>query len=64
MRYALQQYTVERRDRGWYFARTFCRGDHPSWRGPYRSMESVTLVIAKQLKKEIKRRGKVCSFTK
>lgn len=58
VRYALQGYTVEKRRRGWYFTRTFVKAEQPEWRGPYRSLASVTLMIARQLKKELKRRTK------
>lgn len=53
-RYALADYTVERRPRGWYFGRPF----HPprSYAGPYASLASVTLMIARQLRKEVERR--------
>ena len=54
--YALQGFTVERRARGWFFTRTYMRGDKPEWRGPYRSEASVTLMIARELKREIKKR--------
>ena len=54
--YALQGFTVERRPRGWYFAKTYMRGDKPEWKGPYRSEASVTLMIARELRREIKRR--------
>lgn len=55
-RYILSDYTVERRPRGWYFGRHF----HPpkSYLGPYASLASVTLMIARQLKKEVERRDK------
>lgn len=53
-RYALADYTVERRHKGWYFGRQF----HPpkSYAGPYASLSSVTLMIARQLRKEVERR--------
>ena len=54
--YALQGFTVERRPRGWFFTRTYVRGDKPEWRGPYRSEASVTLMIARELKREINKR--------
>ena len=53
---ALQGFTVERRARGWYFAKTYMHGDKPEWKGPYRSEASVTLMIARELRREIKRR--------
>ena len=53
-RYALADYTVERRAKGWYFGRQF----HPpkGYAGPYASIASVTLMIARQLRKEVERR--------
>ena len=53
-RYALSDYTVERRSKGWYFGRQL----HPprSYAGPYASIQSVTLMIARQLRKEVERR--------
>lgn len=53
-RYALADFTVERRARGWYFGRQF----HPpkSYAGPYASIASVTLMIARQLRREVERR--------
>jgi hypothetical protein len=40
----------------WFFTKTYTRGDKPTWKGPYRSEASATLMIARELKKEIKRR--------
>lgn len=53
-RFALSDYTVERRKTGWYFGRQF----HPpkSYAGPYASIASVTLMIARQLRREVERR--------
>lgn len=51
--YALKEFTVERRPKGWYFRLTYGLGD---WKGPYGSEASVTLMIARQLKREIVRR--------
>jgi hypothetical protein len=52
--YMLATYTVELRPKGWYFWPTY--GDKGDVRGPYSSMASVTLMIARQLKKEIVKR--------
>ena len=53
-RYALSDYTVGRRQKGWYFGRPY---DPPkSYLGPYASISSVTLMIAKKLRKEVERR--------
>jgi hypothetical protein len=54
--YKLAEFTVERRPKGWYFTRTARFSDKPEWRGPYSSMASVSLMIARQLKKEIEKR--------
>ncbi len=53
-RYALADYTVEHRQRGWYFGRQI----HPprTYAGPYASLASVTLMIARQLRRELERR--------
>ena len=53
--YALASWTVERRARGWYMRRT----DHnDQWRGPYSSEASVSLMIARRLRKEVLMRDK------
>jgi hypothetical protein len=52
--YALKEFTVERRVGGWYFWRTY--GGKDDLKGPYGSMASVTLMIARQLKNEIAKR--------
>jgi hypothetical protein len=54
--YALRGFSVERRGKGWFFAPTVLRQEKPLWRGPYRSEASVTLVIARELKRELLRR--------
>jgi hypothetical protein len=54
--YVLAEYTVERRQDGWYFGRTIRYEDRQERRGPYKSVVSVTLVIARQLKREIVKR--------
>lgn len=55
-RYALADFTVELRVRGWYFGRQY---DPPGkYRGPYNSIASVTLMIARQLRREVERRDK------
>ena len=53
-RYLLADYTVEHRDNGWYFGGHFAPAK--SYRGPYASVTSVTLMIAKQLRKDVERR--------
>lgn len=53
-RYALADFSVELRTRGWYFGRQY---DPPGkYRGPYNSIASVTLMIARQLRHEVERR--------
>lgn len=54
--YALSDWTVEKRDNGWYFTRTANRHKRDDWKGPYRSEASVTLMVARELRKEIARR--------
>ena len=53
--YALATFTVELREKGWFYWPTY--GEKEA-KGPYRSMASVTLTIARELKREIiKREG-------
>jgi hypothetical protein len=54
--YALADYTVEGNGSKWYFWRTARYGDKEQKRGPYSSLASVTLMIARQLKREIVKR--------
>jgi hypothetical protein len=54
--YTLAEFTVEHRPKGWYFTKTARFDDKEEWRGPYSSMASVSLMIARQLKKEIEKR--------
>jgi hypothetical protein len=54
--YMLAEYTVEHKKDGWYFGRSARYGDKEELRGPYRSISSVTLVIARQLRREIAKR--------
>lgn len=54
-RFVLTDYTVERRPRGWYFGRPYERPN--AYLGPYVSIASVTLMIARQLRKEVERRA-------
>jgi hypothetical protein len=54
--YMLAEYTVEHRKDGWYLGRSARFGDRDEMRGPYGSIASVTLVIARQLKREITKR--------
>jgi hypothetical protein len=54
--YMLADYTVEHKRDGWYFWRTARFGEKEELRGPYSSISSVTLIIARQLKREIAKR--------
>ena len=54
-RYALQGFTVERRVKGWFYKSTYGDSD---WKGPYSSIASATLMVARQLRKEVERRDK------
>lgn len=51
--YALKEFTVEVRPRGYFYKMTYADDD---WHGPYSSVASATLMIARQLLKEITRR--------
>ena len=52
--YMLANFTVECRPTGWFFWTSY--GDKTDLKGPYSSMASVTLMIARQLKREIAKR--------
>jgi hypothetical protein len=52
----LADYTVECRGGGWYYTRSSHFSDKQKTRGPYSSMASVTLMIARELKREINKR--------
>jgi hypothetical protein len=54
--YALADYTVECKANGWYFARAARFGERHEMKGPYASVASLTLMIARELKREISRR--------
>lgn len=54
--YALADYTVEGRADKWYFWRTARYGDKENRRGPYSSLASVTLMIARELRREVTKR--------
>jgi len=51
--YALKEFTVELRARGWFFKRTY--GDEQE-KGPYSSVFSVCLMIARELVREVTKR--------
>jgi hypothetical protein len=55
--YMLANFTVELRAKGWFFWPTY--GDKTEARGPYSSITSVSLMVARQLKREITKRDAV-----
>ena len=55
-RYALTDWVVEMRNTGWFFTRYQDRNDRMSWPGAYRSVIRVSLVIARQIRREIEQR--------
>jgi len=57
--YALADYTVEGRADKWFFWKTARFGDKEEKKGPYSSLASVTLMIARQLKREIAKRDAI-----
>ncbi len=54
--YALTGFTVEKREKGWYYAQSAKRHRHEDWHGPYCSEVSVAMMIARQLRREISER--------
>ena len=57
--YALADYTVEGRGSQWFYWRTARYGDKEDKRGPYSSLASVTLMVARAMKKELLNRDAV-----
>ena len=57
IRFALSSFTVEHRSKGWFYGDTYGQ-DTSQYRGPYTSLASVTLTIARDLQKEVHRRHK------
>jgi hypothetical protein len=55
-RYLLGVYTVERTAKGWQFCRSGHEKEKGAWSRPYSSITSVTLMVARQLRKEVERR--------
>ncbi len=53
--YALRQYTAERRKNGWWISRTWTvsAGEKPEWKGPFATIETACLAIARRLAIEI-----------
>jgi hypothetical protein len=54
---ALNGWSVERRGECWYFGETY-RDRPDEYRGPYSSLTSVSLMIAREMVKEALRRQK------
>lgn len=55
-RYALTGFTVERTVTGWQFCKSGREKEKGAWSRPYSSIASVTLMVARQLRKEVERR--------
>ena len=55
-RYLLGAYVVERTPKGWVYCLSGRDKDKSAWSRPYSSITSVTLVIARQLRREVERR--------
>jgi hypothetical protein len=53
--YALKQWTVERRATGWFVSPTTSSvtGNKPEWRGPFETIETAMLAIARALAVEL-----------
>lgn len=53
--YALSSYTAERRKDGWYVAKTVTSfaGEKPRWAGPFETIETACLSIARHLSVEL-----------
>ena len=51
--YALSVWTVEKRARGWYYARAATHHESGDWKGPYSSVESISLMLGRELRREI-----------
>ncbi len=58
MVFALASWTAEWRAKGWYIRKTDHGGD---WRGPYSTIASVSLMIARELAKELAKRDSFAS---
>lgn len=55
-RYLIGQYSVERTPKGWQFCPAGREKEKGAWSRPYSSIASVTLMVARQLRKEVERR--------
>ncbi len=55
-RYMLANWTAEKRPSGLFVARTAYGGASHDWKGPYSSVASASLMMARELGKELRRR--------
>ena len=55
-RYALAGFTVERGAKGWQYCRSGREREKGAWSCPYSSIASVTLMVARELRREVERR--------
>lgn len=55
-RYLLGTFRVERNPKGWVYCPMGHEKEKGAWSRPYTSIASVTLMIARQLRKEVERR--------
>lgn len=55
-RYVLSTYRVECTSKGWVYCPLGREKEKDAWSHPYMSIASVTLMIARQLRKEVERR--------
>jgi len=51
--YALPAFTVQRRKAGWWISPTWSTGQKPQWSGPFATIETACLAIARRLAIEI-----------
>jgi hypothetical protein len=51
--YALPVFTVQRRKTGWWISPTWSAGEKPQWTGPFATIETACLSIARKLAIEI-----------
>jgi hypothetical protein len=51
--YALPAFTVQRRKTGWWISPTWSAGEKPQWSGPFATIETACLAIARKLAIEI-----------
>ena len=51
--YALPAFTVQRRKTGWWISPSKCAGEKPQWSGPFATIETACLAIARRLAIEI-----------